>query len=205
MPKVERREGLSLNCILYNSARLLPRMLDSVKDVVDEIVAVVDARTDDDTVDVLKRYGAKVLIRPFPGSFAELRNQAIDASSGEWILVLDDDEWLEDRARAEIRRLIEARDVDGYRFNRFNFHAPDVWPDRQLRLFKYYGRWRYRVHEVVVGLRNVKAVNLTIYHDPRGRPADYFKHKEALYRKLWDLDVKEGLRHAPYPSDYKGR
>ena len=175
-------------------------MLQSVKSVVDEIVAIVDDRTTDSTPDILRKHGAKVYFEKFNNSFSALRNMAVERSSYTWILALDDDEWLSDDLRKVLRELIESRNYDGYRFCRFNFHNPTAWPDRQLRLFMHYGRWKYRVHEVVVGLHNVLDTNYVIYHDSRSKPPERRIYQEELYRRLWELDLREGVRKTPYPS-----
>ena len=175
-------------------------MLQSVKGLVDEIVAIVDERTTDETADIVRRYGGKVYFEPFRYSFSELRNLAIERSSYLWIFVLDGDEYASDELRANLRRLIETEDYDGYRFPRFNFHNPQVWPDKQLRLFMCHGRWKYRVHEVVTGLRRVLDTPYVIYHDPRGKDRDL----GPLYVELWEMDRREGLRREPYPSRYRG-
>ena len=197
-----RRPRVALNCILYNSARWVERMLLSARPVVSEIVAVVDPRTTDDTALIVKRFGGKVIYAPFRDSFSELRNICIRESTAEWILALDDDEYLSPKLRDAIPRLVMAHGVDGYRIPRRNLHKPECYPDYQLRLFRRHGRWIYRVHETVVGLNNVVCLppgeGLDIIHDMRPKLALGLKDY-SLYVRLWEMDRRDGLMKEPYP------
>jgi tetratricopeptide (TPR) repeat protein len=84
---------LSLCMIVRDEQEMLPRCLDAVADVVDEIV-IVDTGSTDATIEIARAHGARVIERPWSGSFAEARNVAMDAATGEWLLVLDADEVL---------------------------------------------------------------------------------------------------------------
>lgn len=84
---------ISLCMIVKNEARNLPRCLESVKGQVDEIV-IVDTGSDDGTLDVAARYGAKCLTTAWNNDFSAARNVSLEHASGEWILWLDADEEL---------------------------------------------------------------------------------------------------------------
>lgn len=56
----------------------------------DEVI-VVDANSDDDTVDIAERIGARVFRRAWTG-YSDQRNFAIDQCRGDWILYMDADE-----------------------------------------------------------------------------------------------------------------
>ncbi|HJN75059.1 MAG TPA: sulfotransferase [Myxococcota bacterium] len=86
---------LSLCLIAKDEAQFIEACLDSVVGVVDEII-VVDTGSSDDTVRIAKGRGAIVVHHPWADDFAAARNAALDASSGDWILVLDADERLVD-------------------------------------------------------------------------------------------------------------
>jgi glycosyltransferase involved in cell wall biosynthesis len=58
---------------------------------VDEIVFIVDSRSDDETERVAREFTNKVYVRKFD-TFSGQRNYAIDKAGGEWILVVDVDE-----------------------------------------------------------------------------------------------------------------
>lgn len=84
---------LSLCMIVKNEADNLPKCLDSVQSVVDEIV-VVDTGSKDETISIACSYGAIVHSIVWNHDFAEARNTALQYVTGDWVLVLDADEHL---------------------------------------------------------------------------------------------------------------
>ena len=57
----------------------------------DEIVVVVDARTDDRTEEIARRYTDRVWVEEFE-DFASHKNAAIEQAHGDWVLIVDADE-----------------------------------------------------------------------------------------------------------------
>ena len=100
-----RRPTLSLCMIVKNEERFLARCLDSVKDVVDEMI-IVDTGSTDRTVEIAKSYGAKVYFHEWKNDFAEARNASLEKATGDWILVMDADEVLVPASVEEIQRLL---------------------------------------------------------------------------------------------------
>jgi tetratricopeptide (TPR) repeat protein len=99
---------LSLCMIVRDEQEMLPRCLQAVAAAaVDEIV-IVDTGSTDATVDIARSFGAKVVERPWTGSFAHARNASFDAAGGDWLIYLDADEVLvgED---AELLRALTTR------------------------------------------------------------------------------------------------
>ncbi|NPV79254.1 MAG: glycosyltransferase [Firmicutes bacterium] len=101
-----RRPTLSLCMIVKNEERFLARCLDSVKDVVDEMI-IVDTGSTDRTVEIAKSYGAKVYFHEWKNDFAEARNASLEKATGDWILVMDADEVLAPGMYTVIHRLID--------------------------------------------------------------------------------------------------
>jgi glycosyltransferase involved in cell wall biosynthesis len=148
---------ISAYIIAYNEAEKIEAALRSLV-WVDEIV-VADSFSTDATVAICERYGARVIQVPFEG-FGKLRNQALDAMTGDWIFSLDSDERCTPAAAREIRATTERADAaDAYWVPRRNFvfgrwmahsgYTPDY---RQPQLFRR-GRLRYTedaVHETFV-------------------------------------------------------
>ncbi|NPV52983.1 MAG: glycosyltransferase [Firmicutes bacterium] len=102
-----RRPTLSLCMIVKNEERFLARCLDSVKDVVDEMI-IVDTGSTDRTVEIAKSYGAKVYFHEWKNDFAEARNASLEKATGDWILVMDADEVLVPSSVEELYRLAAA-------------------------------------------------------------------------------------------------
>jgi glycosyltransferase involved in cell wall biosynthesis len=89
---------LSVCTITLNEEKNLPRALDSVRGVADEIV-VVDCGSKDRTLTIARERGASVFARAWT-SYEEQWNFAASCASNEWIFVLAADEELSPELRA---------------------------------------------------------------------------------------------------------
>ncbi len=94
---------ISLCMIVKNEEEDLPRCLESVRGLVDEIV-VLDTGSEDNTVSVAESLGAKVFHMPWPGNFSDARNESLKKAGGNWILYLDADETLDPNGCADCLR-----------------------------------------------------------------------------------------------------
>lgn len=101
---------LSLSMIVRDGGAQLERALTSVQGFVDEMV-VVDTGSGDDSAAIAQRCGATVHHIPWPGDFAPARNRALEWVRGDWVLVLDADEWLRPEARGPLRQLMGQPDA----------------------------------------------------------------------------------------------
>jgi glycosyltransferase involved in cell wall biosynthesis len=88
-----KKTTIALCVIAKNEEDMIGGCLDSVRDLVDEIV-VVDTGSTDRTVEIAREHGARVEHFDWINDFAAARNAAIDAASTDWILMLDADERL---------------------------------------------------------------------------------------------------------------
>lgn len=84
---------LSLVMIAKNEEDKLRRCLQSVKNIVSEII-IVDTGSTDKTKDIALEFGAKVYDYKWDNNFSNARNYAISKSSGDWNLILDADEFI---------------------------------------------------------------------------------------------------------------
>ncbi|NOU79242.1 glycosyltransferase [Paenibacillus sp. LMG 31459] len=84
---------LSVCMIVKDEEELLPRCLDSVQGIADEII-VVDTGSTDLTKQIAEEYSAQLYDYTWSNDFAAARNESIRHASGKWILVLDADEYL---------------------------------------------------------------------------------------------------------------
>src|ERR1700686_681032 len=91
---------LSICVIVLNEAHDLPRLLNSVQGIAEEIV-VVDSGSTDATVEIAGTAGARVLRREGT-NYAEQKNYAAAQASEDWILLLDADEELSEELRVSI-------------------------------------------------------------------------------------------------------
>ncbi len=96
--------NLSVGIITHNEERDLPRTLEAVKDIADEII-IVDNESNDDTIEIARSYGAKVYSEDWKG-FGDQKNSVIDKCSGRWILLIDADEEISPELRESIKKEI---------------------------------------------------------------------------------------------------
>ncbi|MBD2462533.1 tetratricopeptide repeat protein [Oscillatoria sp. FACHB-1407] len=79
--------------IVKNEATNLPRCLNSVRHMADELV-VLDTGSSDGTVAIAQSLGATVHHFAWTNDFSEARNESLKYVTGDWVLVLDADEVL---------------------------------------------------------------------------------------------------------------
>lgn len=97
--------SLSLCMIVKNEENTLSRCLESVKDIVDEII-LVDTGSTDSTVEIAKSYGAKIFFYKWDNSFANARNYSLSKASKDWILIMDADDELVREDKDKVALLI---------------------------------------------------------------------------------------------------
>lgn len=162
---------LSLIVITRNEEASIARCLRSAA-FVDETV-VVDNGSTDKTVAIARSLGARVIETPDWPGFGPQKNRALDAATGDWVLSLDADEWLEPLVADEIRAALGRGEADGYAMPRRSRFCGRVvrhcgWsPDYVLRLFRR-GRGRFsadKVHEHVDVNGRVERLKNPIEHD----------------------------------------
>ncbi|MEM9213609.1 MAG: tetratricopeptide repeat protein [Cyanobacteria bacterium P01_F01_bin.150] len=100
---------LSLCLIAKDEETQLPSCLESVVDIVDEVI-VLDTGSTDGTVAIAHQFNAQVYHFDWIDDFAAARNVSLEHASGDWILVLDADEQLVPGAKAMIQQAIQAED-----------------------------------------------------------------------------------------------
>lgn len=102
---------LSLCMIVKNEEATLERCLALARPHVDEIV-ILDTGSTDDTPEIAGRYADVFRAIEWPGSFSVARNAAMDLCTGDYILTLDADEYIEDpQAWALVRETVAAPDL----------------------------------------------------------------------------------------------
>lgn len=110
---------ISLAMMVKNEEEMLPRALDSAAPWVDEII-VVDTGSTDRTVEIAESYGAKIFHHPWEHSFSIHRNQSIGYCTGDWILIMDADEELDQDTAPLIREMVKDPTVNCFLFKLYN-------------------------------------------------------------------------------------
>lgn len=102
---------ISLCLIARDEAAFIDSCLKHARSAVDEIV-VLDTGSRDDTVARARRRGARVVCDTWRDDFADARNRALAAATGDWVLVLDADEQLALGSAKALRAFVRREDVD---------------------------------------------------------------------------------------------
>ncbi len=126
--------------IVRDEEEHLGKCLESVYGAVNELI-IVDTGSRDRTVTIAQSFGAKVINYKWEDNFSIPRNISLDHASGDWILILDADEVLEEQSKIRIKEIINKNEIPGYRVF-LQLHAE--WTEmRSLRFFKKSPKLRY--------------------------------------------------------------
>lgn len=135
---------LSVVVLTKNEAIHLHRCLASVADLAEEVV-IVDCGSTDDTLQVAKGYGAKVVSNPWVNYSTQFKFGVANVSiESGWIMRLDADEYLTEKLRASVKSFLKnpPTHINGvYLPRRMAFMGKlikhgGVFPAYMLRLFR---------------------------------------------------------------------
>lgn len=151
----EHKETLGLCLIAKNEEKNISRCIESVRDIVDEIV-VIDTGSTDGTVGIAQSLGAVIHYYPWDDNFSNARNYAMQQTKSAWLLLLDADEQVDPGGLETIVSFINTTNLDGAYFRVRNYigtySAEDYTLHNALRLLRNNGMYRYvgAIHEQIV-------------------------------------------------------
>lgn len=197
---------LSVGIITYNEQRNLPKTLEAVKGLADEIV-IVDSLSTDNTVEIAKNYGADVYSEKWKG-FGPQKNSVIDKCKGEWILLIDADEELSQELVEKIRALIGGNSE----YNVYDINRCSVCFGKELK----YGGWSNQyatrlwkngtvrvsdslVHEEFVTSNKKGKISEKIYHYSYLTMNDYFDR----FNKYTTLGAQEYFKRGKKVNSFQ--
>ena len=146
-------EKITAYVMTFNEAHQIGAVLETIK-WADELI-LVDSFSTDGTVEIAKKYGAKIVSEKFCG-FGKLRNFALDAAANDWMLSIDSDERCTPELANEVQREVNAPQFDAYMVPRKNYffgrwiRGCGWYPDYRQPQFFNRTKMRYRedlVHE----------------------------------------------------------
>lgn len=84
---------MRLSCLILtkNNGKTLDYAMRSIFPYANEIV-LLDSGSDDNTLDIAKKYTNKILYHEFDGNFGNQKNYGMKYCTGDWIFILDADE-----------------------------------------------------------------------------------------------------------------
>lgn len=197
---------ISLCMIVKNEERILARCLDSVKDLVDEIV-IVDTGSADATKRIAQTYTDRVYDFTWIDDFSAARNFAFSKATCEYIYSADADEVLseENRARFQVLKETLLPEIEIVQMKYGNqLHNGTVYNfDEEYRpkLFKRLRNfiWEEPIHEMIRLEPVVYDSDIVITHMPEqnhaGRDIANFRKQIAagrqLSRRLYGMYARE--------------
>ena len=184
--------------IVKNEAAVIDRCLESLRAAVDEIVVVDTGSTDDTKMRALKA-GARVIETPWQDDFAKARNAGLEAAGGDWILVVDADEWFASVEDARALRDSLPDQAAGGRIRLVNhLEGGRTHEVGLLRVIPRHAAIRFegRIHEQVTGALSrlgwpIVEVGGILQHDGYLKASLEAHDKLARNRRLLETTLKE--------------
>lgn len=138
---MEERPKVSVIVPAYNVENYISRCLESIlhQTLQDIEIIVVDDGSQDGTNQIVRHYEEQNrcvhLITQENRGVAQARNAGINASSGEWIVFVDADDWIEKELCETVYRVGENEDCEvvAYSAHPFPEEYADKWLKRKLR------------------------------------------------------------------------
>ena len=197
---------VSLCMIVKNEEQVLARCLDSIKDLMDEII-IVDTGSTDKTKEIAGKYTDKVYDFEWIDDFSAARNESFKYATMDYIYVADADEVLDEENRRKFKLLKEAMlpEIDivqmyyrnqlsnGTVYNYDKEYRPKLY--KRLRQFQ----WIEPVHEMVQLDPVIYDSDIEIDHMPVsnhsrrdfGLFVNYFRKNKRLSKRLHHMYTME--------------
>ena len=196
---------ISACVITKNEEENIVRNINSYKAYVDEII-VVDTGSTDKTVGVAKSLGATVYHFEWVDDFASAKNYALDKATGEWIIFMDADEYIDKNTASILREKIQLYTSNNHIdaivcrcFNIANLNETDIIDSHlTMRIFRSHKHIRFvgKVHEEIrrnnIPLNFEVSEDIIFYHTgyslPEIRLKKMQRNLELLLKKPAPLD-----------------
>ena len=196
---------ISLCMIVKNEEMHLVRCLDSVADLVEEII-IVDTGSTDRTVEIASHYTEKIYAYSWKDDFADARNESFSKASMDYCMWMDADDILEETEKENFLQLKQTlppdTDIVMMRYNTSFDEAGrpsfSYFRERWIRNCERY-RWTGAVHEVIVPNGKVIYSDIAISHKKMN--AGDSDRNLRIYRKM----IAEGKHLEPRQQYYYGR
>ncbi|RDW19421.1 glycosyltransferase [Oceanobacillus chungangensis] len=196
--------------IVKNEEESIDRCLNSVIDVVDEII-IVDTGSTDKTIELCKNYNANIYPYTWDNHFGNARNYGLSQATGDWILWLDADEELDSSKKFNLKEFITEKKDIFFLLPVLNYYGDNL-PVNTNHFFSYYQprlfqnnkgiQFVNRIHETPqypdeISIDEYKKIPLPIHH--YGYMKDVVTEKNKLQRNIELLYMEyKKEEHSPW-------
>ncbi|MFH1248548.1 MAG: glycosyltransferase [archaeon] len=111
---------ISVCVICKNEEGRIEKCLSSIKNIADEII-IVDTGSNDNTINIAKKFTNKIFNFRWNSDFSEARNFAINNATKEWIFFIDADEEISQKDEEKIKELPKKDDFLGFSLIQRNY------------------------------------------------------------------------------------
>lgn len=196
---------ISLCMIVKNEEAHIARCLDSIAELVDEII-IVDTGSTDRTAEIVSNYTSQIYRFPWKDDFSEARNYSFSKASMNYCMWMDADDVLEEKEKEKFLELKQVLTPDtdmvmmkyNTSFDEAGKPSFSYFRERWIRNCARY-RWIGAVHEVIPPDGRVIYSDIAISHKKEG--AGDPDRNLRIYRKL----LAEGKTLDPRQQYYYGR
>lgn len=196
---------VSLCMIVRDEEDVLERCLESIADVVDEII-IVDTGSVDNTRKIAGKFTNKIYDFQWIDDFAAARNYAFSKGTGEYLLWMDADDIFpttEKRKFFDLKEELEKNPCDVVMmvydagFDKAGQATFSYFRERLIRNCPQ-AKWQGAVHEVIVPFGEVRRADIHMEH--RKEKKEYSDRNLRIYEKMFSegrkLDAREQFYYA---------
>jgi tetratricopeptide (TPR) repeat protein len=204
---------ISLCMIVKNEEKNLERCLNSVKELVDEII-IVDTGSSDKTKEIASKFTDKVYDFEWVDDFSKARNFSLSKANCDWILILDADEAISKQDFEEIKKMVnDEKEADAFTLIQRNYLN-----GMGLAGFVSSDKDKYHESKTAFGFQPVEIVRLfknknylfegriheTIYNSVKSKNGKIFGSDIAIHH-FGNLGDKESNKNEVYVNLLKKR
>lgn len=209
---------ISAIVLTKNSSKSIKKCLQPLK-LADEIIVIDDYSTDQ-TLKIVRKFGAKVFQRKLAGDFSAQKNFGLKKAKSEWVLFVDSDELISVELAVEIQSQVSLRGCrcntgrrgnlrKSSKINGFYLKRHDKFLGKWLRFGetanvkllrlarKNSGKWQGKVHETWNIKGKIKELKNPLLHDHSISVSEFLKrinwYSNLRAKELYQKKVKEGL------------
>ncbi|MEG1142246.1 MAG: glycosyltransferase family 2 protein [Clostridia bacterium] len=206
---------LSVCMIAKNEEKNIERCLKSISHIADEII-VVDTGSTDSTVEIAKKYNAKVILHQWKNDFSDARNKSLEYATKEWILFLDADEELTYDDSLTLKNILsQSNKFEGLFLRLVNLiNNTDIGDAIVFRVFRNNPEYRFKgkMHEQVInsiqekkGSKSIASTEIKILHygyDPSLSDINKKAHRNLDLLLSYDEKDKDGYYYYALGNEY---